>query len=118
MELVRSEMNLLTEVDQPGSAIDQYVDRLDAILKQKLRGVEALKVGTMIGVGRRGRPGWRSVLPGPRDARLRPRHRFSDDSVLKPGIPPFLKAKLDRFKDHLAQEEKITATVRPSAKRF
>lgn len=44
MELVRSEMNLLTEVDQPGSAIDQYVDRLDAILKQKLKGVEALKV--------------------------------------------------------------------------
>lgn len=44
MELVRSEMNLLTEVDQPGSAIDQYVERLDAILKQKLRGVEELKV--------------------------------------------------------------------------
>ena len=37
MEMVRSEMNLLTEVDQPGSAIDQYVERLDAILKQKLK---------------------------------------------------------------------------------
>lgn len=69
MELVRSEMNLLTEVDQPGSAIDQYVERLDAILKQKLRGVEELK------------------------------------------------AKLERFKDHLQQEEMITATVRPN-KRF
>lgn len=43
MEMVRSEMNLLTEVDQPGSAIDQYVERLDAILKQKLKGVEELK---------------------------------------------------------------------------
>lgn len=28
MEIVRKEMNLLTEVDQPGSAIDQYVDAL------------------------------------------------------------------------------------------
>lgn len=28
MEIVRREMNLLTEVDQPGSAIDQYVDAL------------------------------------------------------------------------------------------
>jgi hypothetical protein len=45
MELVRSEMNLLAEVDQPGSAIDQYVERLDSILTQKLKGVEALKVG-------------------------------------------------------------------------
>uniref|UniRef100_A0A7R9YS33 Kinesin-like protein n=1 Tax=Chlamydomonas euryale TaxID=1486919 RepID=A0A7R9YS33_9CHLO len=43
MELVRSEMNLLTEVDQPGSAIDQYVNRLDKILKQKLEGVAMLQ---------------------------------------------------------------------------
>lgn len=43
MELVRNEMNLLTEVDQPGSAIDQYVERLDAILKQKLEGVAMLQ---------------------------------------------------------------------------
>ncbi|KAG1655340.1 hypothetical protein FOA52_008855 [Chlamydomonas sp. UWO 241] len=43
MEAVRSEMTLLTEVDQPGSAIDQYVDRLDAILKQKLEGVAMLQ---------------------------------------------------------------------------
>ena len=51
------------------STIIRYVERLDAILKQKLRGVEALK------------------------------------------------AKLERFKDHLAQEEKITATVRPANRR-
>eukprot|EP00955_Chlamydomonas_euryale_P033239 347417-Chlamydomonas_euryale.AAC.4 len=37
-------MNLLTEVDQPGSAIDQYVNRLDKILKQKLEGVAMLQV--------------------------------------------------------------------------
>lgn len=33
MDMVRREMALLTEVDQPGSAIDQYVDRLDQILR-------------------------------------------------------------------------------------
>lgn len=46
-------MNLLTEVDQPGSAIDQYVERLDKILKQKLEGVAMLQVGE--GVERRKR---------------------------------------------------------------
>jgi hypothetical protein len=42
MEMVRSKMNLLTEVDQPGSAIDQYVERFDAILKQKLKRVDEM----------------------------------------------------------------------------
>jgi len=31
MELVKEEMNMLSEVDQPGSAIDKYIDRLDVI---------------------------------------------------------------------------------------
>ena len=44
MDMVRKEMNLLTEVDQPGSAIDQYVEKLDAILRQKSDGIAELKV--------------------------------------------------------------------------
>lgn len=65
MELVRKEMSLLTDVDQPGSAIDRYVEKLDAILKIKM------------------------------------------DGILE------LKSKLERFKDHLKQEEIMSATVRP-----
>eukprot|EP00803_Ostreobium_quekettii_P002186 evm.model.scf_360.1 EVM.evm.TU.scf_360.1 scf_360:11705-21458(+) len=36
MEVVRKEMTLLSEVDQPGSAIDQYVEQMDAILNHKI----------------------------------------------------------------------------------
>ncbi|CAD7702002.1 unnamed protein product [Ostreobium quekettii] len=36
MEVVRKEMTLLSEVDQPGSAIDQYVEQMDAILNHKM----------------------------------------------------------------------------------
>ena len=42
---VRKEMALLTEVDQPGSAIDRYVEKLDGILKLKMDGILELKVG-------------------------------------------------------------------------
>lgn len=66
MDMVRREMALLTEVDQPGSAIDQYVDRLDQILRQKM------------------------------------------DGILE------LKNKLDRFKEHLKQEEIMSATIKPT----
>ena len=41
---VRKEMALLTEVDQPGSAIDRYVEKLDGILKIKMDGILELKV--------------------------------------------------------------------------
>ncbi len=37
-------MNLLAEVDQPGSAIDQYVDQLEAILAAKADGIRQLQV--------------------------------------------------------------------------
>lgn len=43
MDIVRKEMNLLTEVDQPGSAIDQYVGKLEYILAQKAQGIAALQ---------------------------------------------------------------------------
>ncbi|KAK9821120.1 hypothetical protein WJX81_000795 [Elliptochloris bilobata] len=43
MAIVRQEMNLLGEVDQPGSAIDVYVDRLGAILARKAAGIAALQ---------------------------------------------------------------------------
>lgn len=43
MDVVRQEMNLLAEVDQPGSAIDTYVGKLQGILQVKLRSVAALQ---------------------------------------------------------------------------
>lgn len=43
MEAVRKEMQLLAEVDQPGSAIDSYVDRLARILEFKSRGLIELQ---------------------------------------------------------------------------
>lgn len=43
MEIVRREMNLLTEVDQPGSAIDQYVDALQDILAAKAAAIMQLQ---------------------------------------------------------------------------
>ncbi|GMH42856.1 hypothetical protein BSKO_10775 [Bryopsis sp. KO-2023] len=42
MDLVREEMEMLTEVDQPNSAVDQYACRLEEILKQKAEMVSAL----------------------------------------------------------------------------
>ena len=43
MELVRKEMNLLAEVDQPGSQIDLYVAQLAPILEQKAARTEQLR---------------------------------------------------------------------------
>ncbi|KAF6259011.1 P-loop containing nucleoside triphosphate hydrolase protein [Scenedesmus sp. NREL 46B-D3] len=43
MEIVRREMAMLQEVDQPGSSIDQYVDSLGAVLEQKLDGIRKLQ---------------------------------------------------------------------------
>lgn len=42
MNTVRSEMNLLAEVDQPGSAIDTYVVKLKEILEKKEKAIQAL----------------------------------------------------------------------------
>jgi len=42
MDVVRQEMNLLAEVDQPGSAIDTYVGRLQGILQAKQQSIAAL----------------------------------------------------------------------------
>jgi len=43
MELVKSEMALLADVDKPGSAIDQYVDRLSRVLSQKAESIAKLR---------------------------------------------------------------------------
>lgn len=38
MELIREEMTLLAEVDQPGSFIDSYVQKLGTLLQNKADG--------------------------------------------------------------------------------
>ena len=38
MDLIRAEMTLLAEVDQPGSLIDSYVEKLDVLLARKADG--------------------------------------------------------------------------------
>lgn len=43
MDIVRSEMNLLAEVDQPGSAIDTYVDKLGRTLRSKAASIQQLQ---------------------------------------------------------------------------
>eukprot|EP00878_Enallax_costatus_P032010 GHUV01035097.1.p1 GENE.GHUV01035097.1~~GHUV01035097.1.p1 ORF type:complete len:285 (+),score=97.95 GHUV01035097.1:78-932(+) len=43
MEIVRREMAMLQEVDQPGSSIDQYVDSLEAVLASKMDGIRKLQ---------------------------------------------------------------------------
>ena len=43
MELVKTEMALLADVDKPGSAIDQYVDRLSRVLAQKAESIAKLR---------------------------------------------------------------------------
>jgi len=42
MELVKSEMGLLAEVDKPGSAIDVYVERLAEVLERKAASIAEL----------------------------------------------------------------------------
>ncbi|KAI9160993.1 hypothetical protein LWI28_013483 [Acer negundo] len=43
MNIVREEMNLLVEADQPGNQLDGYVSRLNAILSQKAAGILQLQ---------------------------------------------------------------------------
>eukprot|EP00884_Botryococcus_braunii_P004706 jgi/Botrbrau1/14236/Bobra.0099s0011.1 len=43
MTLVRSEMNLVAQVDQPGSAIDVYVEQLEAVLHKKASSIATLQ---------------------------------------------------------------------------
>lgn len=43
MEIVREEMNLLAEVDQPGSHIDNYVTQLSFVLSRKAAGLVSLQ---------------------------------------------------------------------------
>ncbi|XP_065866727.1 kinesin-like protein KIN-13B [Euphorbia lathyris] len=43
MNIVREEMNLLVEADQPGNQLDDYVSRLNAILSQKAAGILELQ---------------------------------------------------------------------------
>ncbi|PSR96860.1 Kinesin-like protein [Actinidia chinensis var. chinensis] len=43
MDIVKEEMNLLVEADQPGNQLDDYVSRLNAILSQKAAGILQLQ---------------------------------------------------------------------------
>ncbi|XP_022844935.1 kinesin-like protein KIN-13B isoform X2 [Olea europaea var. sylvestris] len=43
MDIVREEMNLLVEADQPGNQLDDYVTRLNSILSQKAAGILQLQ---------------------------------------------------------------------------
>jgi len=43
MEIVREEMKLLAEVDQPGSLIDNYVTQLNFVLSRKAAGLVSLQ---------------------------------------------------------------------------
>ncbi|XP_031099110.1 kinesin-like protein KIN-13B [Ipomoea triloba] len=43
MDLVREEMNLLVEVDQPGNQLDDYISRLHRLLSQKAAGIMQLQ---------------------------------------------------------------------------
>ncbi|GJX09474.1 kinesin-like protein KIN-13B [Tanacetum coccineum] len=43
MDIVREEMNLLVEVDQPGNQLDEYIAKLNVILSQKAAGIQKLQ---------------------------------------------------------------------------
>ncbi|GAB4850186.1 Kinesin-like protein KIN-13B [Ancistrocladus abbreviatus] len=43
MDIVREEMNLLVEADQPGNQLDDYITRLNTILSQKAAGIVQLQ---------------------------------------------------------------------------
>ncbi|KAE8735399.1 Kinesin-like protein KIF2C [Hibiscus syriacus] len=43
MEIVRKEMNLLVEADQPGNQLDDYISKLNTILSQKAAGILQLQ---------------------------------------------------------------------------
>ncbi len=127
-------MALLTDVDQPGSAIDRYVEKLDKILKIKMDGILELKVGvTDITVLAR----WLShgvkieiettvrriyyipymKLPMSRCMVVTEMAwAWSHVSGLSLTLYPCMQSKLERFKEHLKQEEIMSATVRPGQK--
>ncbi|KAK4604193.1 hypothetical protein RGQ29_012625 [Quercus rubra] len=43
IDIVREEMNLLVEADQPGNQLDEYISKLNAILSQKAAGIFQLQ---------------------------------------------------------------------------
>ena len=43
MEMVKHEMDFLANVDKPGSAVDVYVDELDAVLAERAEDVARLR---------------------------------------------------------------------------
>jgi kinesin family member 2/24 len=43
MDLMRAEMKLLHDVDQPGSAVDEYVCELDQVLEKKMGEIHVLR---------------------------------------------------------------------------
>ncbi|TXG61380.1 hypothetical protein EZV62_012743 [Acer yangbiense] len=43
MDMVKEEMNLLVEADQPGNQLDVYISKLNAILSQKAAGITQLQ---------------------------------------------------------------------------
>ncbi|MFS7991029.1 putative plus-end-directed kinesin ATPase [Helianthus anomalus] len=43
MDIVREEMNLLVEVDQPGNQLDNYITKLNIILSQKAASIQQLQ---------------------------------------------------------------------------
>ncbi|KAL7599714.1 kinesin-like protein KIN-13B isoform X1 [Lactuca sativa] len=43
MDIVKEEMNLLVEVDQPGNQLDEYISKLNIILSQKAAGIQQLQ---------------------------------------------------------------------------
>ncbi|KAK4482031.1 hypothetical protein RD792_012953 [Penstemon davidsonii] len=43
MDIVREEMNLLVEADQPGTQLDDYITRLNSILSHKAAGISQLQ---------------------------------------------------------------------------
>ncbi|KAL8128836.1 hypothetical protein V2J09_017991 [Rumex salicifolius] len=43
MEIVREEMNLLVEVDEPGNQLDEYISKLNAMLSKKAAGIVQLQ---------------------------------------------------------------------------
>ena len=43
MELMKQEMELLNDVDQPQSTIDKYVTSLDCILVRKIQAIKSLR---------------------------------------------------------------------------
>lgn len=43
MDIVKQEMNLLVEIDQPGNQLDDYISRLNVILSQKAAGILQLQ---------------------------------------------------------------------------